>query len=40
MGEVEAVAAEAAQDIVGRLAGAKVTAAAAKAAVKEAMVRG
>ena len=35
--EVEAVAAEAAQDIVGRLAGVKVTVASAKSAVKKAM---
>lgn len=37
MTEVEGVAAEATQDIVARLAGAKVTAASAKKAVKEAM---
>lgn len=40
MSEVEAVAAEAAQDIVARLAGATVDAAAAQAAVKEAMANG
>ena len=40
MSEVEGVAAEATQDIVSRLAGAKVTKAAAKKAVKEAMAHG
>lgn len=40
MAEVETVAADAAQDIVARLAGASVDAAAAKAAVKEAMANG
>lgn len=40
MGEIEAVAAEAAQDIVQRLAGVKVTKPSAAKAVKEAMVRG
>lgn len=40
MGEVEAVAAEAAQDIVQRLAGVKVTAANATSAVKKAMSNG
>jgi F-type H+-transporting ATPase subunit b len=40
MSEVETVAAEAAQDIVARLAGASVGQAAAKAAVKEAMANG
>jgi F-type H+-transporting ATPase subunit b len=40
MAEVESVAAEAAQDIVARLAGASVDGAAAKAAVKEAMTNG
>lgn len=39
LAEVEGVAAEAAQDIVARLAGASVDGAAAKAAVKEAMAR-
>lgn len=38
--EVEAVAAEAAQDIVGKLAGVKVTKPAASKAVKEAMAHG
>ncbi len=37
MDEIQTVAAEAAQDIVQRLAGVKVTAASAKSAVKEAM---
>lgn len=40
MAEVEGVAAEAAQDIVARFAGATVDGAAAKAAVKEAMTNG
>lgn len=40
MKEVEGVAAEATQDIVSRLAGTKVTKAAAKKAVKEAMAHG
>lgn len=40
MAEVETVAAEAAQNIVARLAGASVDEASAKAAVKEAMVNG
>jgi len=40
MSEVEVVAAEATQDIVSRLAGAKVTKTAAKAAVKEALSHG
>lgn len=40
MTQVEAVAADAAQDIVSRLTGAKVTAAKAKSAVKEAMANG
>ena len=40
MAEVEGVAAEAAQDIVARIAGATVDGAAAKAAVKEAMTNG
>ncbi len=40
MSEVETVAAEAAQYIVARLAGAKVDAAVAKAAVKEALAHG
>ena len=38
LAEIEGVAAEAAQDIVQRLAGVKVTAAVAKSAVKKAMV--
>lgn len=40
MAEVESVAAEAAQDIVARLAGASVDETSAKAAVKEAMTNG
>lgn len=40
MGEIEVVAAEAAQDIVQRLAGVKVTKPSAAKAVKEAMSRG
>lgn len=40
MAEIEGVAADAARDIVARVAGAKVTAAAAKAAVKKVMVHG
>jgi len=40
MGEIETVAAEAAQDIVQRLAGIKVTKPAANKAVKEAMIHG
>ncbi|MEC7398628.1 MAG: ATPase, partial [Pseudomonadota bacterium] len=40
MGEIETVAAEAAQDIVQRLAGIKVTRPAANKAVKEAMIHG
>lgn len=40
LAEVEAVAAEAAQDIVGKLAGVKVTKPAASKAVKEAMAHG
>lgn len=40
LSEIEGVAAEAAQDIVTRIAGVKVTAAAAKSAVKEALNHG
>jgi F-type H+-transporting ATPase subunit b len=40
LGEIESVAAEAAQDIVQRLAGVKVTGPAASKAVKEALARG
>jgi F-type H+-transporting ATPase subunit b len=40
MAEIEDAAAEAAQDIVARIAGAKVDKRAAKAAVKEALTHG
>ena len=40
MAEIEDVAVDATQDIVARLAGAKVDTAAAKAAVKEALANG